>query len=167
MKKLLSILVAAILVASVFTSCSSDDEGNKFEAGWYWVTEDEDYKMGDKGKYNYLIYFDEEGYSGYSGFEDGLDNDGSKYYGRFDFYDEDYIDIDEEKKEITSFNTPETIPLEKIYYKNNDNLPNWIELSYEELKAYVDNKKTYDTDEYTILWSDLKKESERKYTWSD
>lgn len=167
MKKLLSILIAAILAATVFTSCSSDDDGKKFEAGWYWVTEDKDYDIGDKSKYYYLIYFDEEGYSGYSGFEDGLDNDGSKYYGRYDVYNDDCIVIDEETNEMISFSIPETIPLEKIYYTWGTDL-SVLDLTYEELKAYVDNKKSCENSaSYSILWSDIKKESERKYSWSN
>lgn len=51
MKKLLSILIAAILAATVFTSCSSDDDNNEplsektveqlnqFESGYWWILE--------------------------------------------------------------------------------------------------------------------------------
>lgn len=64
MKKLLSILLAALFAASVFTSCSSDGSSNsdenqsqatveqleKFKPGWWWVFETERYEGNDGTK---------------------------------------------------------------------------------------------------------------------
>lgn len=150
MKKLLSILLAALFAASVFTSCSSDDDGDKFEAGWYWVTEDVAYDGGDRGKYYCLISFDKNG-----NIDESYD-----YYGKCDLYD--YY-TEKDKK----FSIPETIPLEKRYYKDNSEYV-WEKVTYQELKEYVDNKKTYRAGkDCNILLSDLKKASERKYTWGN
>ena len=77
MKKLLSILLAALFAASVFTSCSSDgssssagssnsDENQsqatveqleKFEPGWWWIFETNQYKSDDgKEQLSYSCY---------------------------------------------------------------------------------------------------------------
>lgn len=153
MKKLLSILLAALFAASVFTSCSSDDDGDKFESGWYWVTEDVAYDGGDRGKYYCLISFDKNG-----NIDESYD-----YYGKCDLYD--YYTENSEKK--GTFNIPETIPLKKRYYKDNNDY-DWEEITYQELKSYVDNKKTYRAEkDCDILLCDLKKASERKYIWED
>lgn len=61
MKKLLSILLAALFAASMFTSCSSDGSSNsdenqsqatveqlkKFEPGWWWIFKTERYEGND------------------------------------------------------------------------------------------------------------------------